>query len=61
MSVGTGRLRLVLGFELLAGPCGSSSPAPAAPTVPSPVQYVFSEISGHVVDTTFRPVAGVRV
>ena len=55
------RLGLLLGFALLAGACGSSSPAPASPTMPSPVQYVFTEISGHVFDTAFRPLAGVRV
>jgi hypothetical protein len=40
---------LFLGFALLAGACGSSSPAPVAPTMPSPVQYVFTtEASGNV-------------
>jgi hypothetical protein len=29
--------------------------------MPSPVQYVFTEVSGHVFDTAFRPLAGVRV
>ena len=53
--------KLALGFALLAGACGSSQPAPAAATAPSPVQYVFAEISGHVFDTAFRPLAGARV
>src|SRR5262245_14381914 len=52
---------LALGFALVAGACGSSPPAPTAPTAPSPIQYGFTEISGHVFDTAFRPLAGVTV
>ena len=59
ISICIGRPGLVLGVALLAAACGSSSPAPAALT-PSPVQ-VFTEISGHVFDTAFSPLAGVRV
>jgi Carboxypeptidase regulatory-like domain len=50
-----------VGFALLATACGSSSPALPAPTVPTPVQYAFAQISGNVSDTAFRPLGGVRV
>jgi hypothetical protein len=41
--------------------CGGFPPSPTAPTPPTPVQYAFTQISGNVSDTAFRPVAGVRV
>jgi len=57
----TRRLVPLLGCVILAGACGSSSPTPTSPTSPLPVQYVFAEIAGDVLDTAFRPVAGVKV
>ena len=61
-------LHLALGFALLAGGCGSSLPAPAAPTAPSPnpattfPQPVEITVNGRVVDgATGAPINGARV
>lgn len=48
-------------LALLAGSCGRDSmPAPLTPTAPHS-SHVFSDITGTVVDTAFRPVAGVTI
>jgi len=53
--------RLALAVALLAGACGGAAPTPTAPTAPTPSQYVFTQVQGNVLDTAFRPLAGVRV
>jgi hypothetical protein len=53
--------RPLIALALVTGGCGrDAGPASITPTAPSS-PYVFAEITGSVVDTAFRPVAGVTV
>ena len=54
-----GRVALIV--AVIASGCGGSTTAPTTITGAALTQYVFSQIQGDVLDTAFRPLAGVRV
>ena len=60
MTIARRPTRWLFMLTLSSATCSGPSP-PTGPSAPTAVQYVFTQISGTVLDTAFRPINGVNV